>query len=702
MASCSKRFARVLADVRQDIDNFLDPAVLSLTDHNAKAAATASQAVAGESPVVEELRLEVLGLRGEGETLLAKFEDTHRDLESSRLASERRASQDASQLARLQQSQSELERDGRAKKRRAQEAEGEVLQLRGERDALACELTATQSEREELTEEGEGERRRLSDEVRRLNEDLATVRARSAAAAAAAAVPSAAAEVGGAAADKEALRAQVSCLQDEVASLQLVIEQAAPDRQLAAQLRQRHAEYEDELVDLRASKAEFIKLRSQTMRLEQEETKLRAALESRSNALGKAEEEAHGASLAKRDLAAFVAAASAMVAEQRTEGTEAPCSDAVPSPVDLRLAWARLQGEVSDLRRLNGECQQSLDQTKIRECRAQSELGQLRATVATTQARLEEQQLELRRAQDESAALTARTSVLRKAIASHTPGEAPVAAQVNAGEELRTQVETERRRAGDFQAAADSKQRAIDSLTAELSALRQEHTKLSEMEVKAGQFQRANEDLRRANGELERDQERLVADVEAAKREAGLVTRDYDPSTTKILHFRHGPGATFAAKGSDPEALRAEMATLRDELRRLRGDASGSATATGDLECRQATRQLERFKKATKKYVQDFREGTYRLLGWKVEMKGDGNAMKWHLTSIYQDGQELVFQLRPGEAGSSPQFDLLSTPWGEQLQADRHAMAYLEVYRSIPGFLAHITADLLSRHTIPG
>merc|ERR1719333_1738907 len=30
------------------------------------------------------------------------------------------------------------------------------------------------------------------------------------------------------------------------------------------------------------------------------------------------------------------------------------------------------------------------------------------------------------------------------------------------------------------------------------------------------------------------------------------------------------------------------------------------------------------------------------------------------------------------------QFDLLSTPWAEQLQADRHAMAYLEVYSSIP------------------
>merc|ERR1712113_839836 len=62
--------------------------------------------------------------------------------------------------------------------------------------------------------------------------------------------------------------------------------------------------------------------------------------------------------------------------------------------------------------------------------------------------------------------------------------------------------------------------------------------------------------------------------------------------------------------------------------------------------------------------------------GWKVEMKGEGSAMRWHLTSKLHD-EELVFQLRPPESGRGAEFDLLSTDWAERLQEDRQAMAYL-------------------------
>jgi mitotic spindle assembly checkpoint protein MAD1 len=308
-------------------------------------------------------------------------------------------------------------------------------------------------------------------------------------------------------------------------------------------------------------------------------------------------------------------------------------------------------------------------------------------------------ELELRRSKEESAALAARADVLRQAISQHNPGEVPASVQASDG--LQELLDREKQQSADVQKMAEAKQLTIESLTAELNALRQEYSRLSDVEVKAAQQHRANEELRKANQDLEHEQDRLVQELEAARREVpmGAPVRDFDPTTTKVLHFRYGPGVVFPARGSGQEEV---IASLREEIRCLRAESGGSS-ATGDLEGRQASRQLERFKKATKKYVQDFREGTYNLLGWKVEMKGDGKAMKWHLTSSYQEGQELVFQLRPGEAGAPPEFDLLSTPWGEQLQADnKEAMAYLEVYRSIPGFLASITADLLSRHTIPG
>lgn len=217
-----------------------------------------------------------------------------------------------------------------------------------------------------------------------------------------------------------------------------------------------------------------------------------------------------------------------------------------------------------------------------------------------------------------------------------------------------------------------------------------------------------NSELWNSNQELEKRQAQLAANANAVQRapvETGQGGADFDAKTTKIVHLQRGPKdaptGEAAAKGSAAlsEAL-SDNAALREELAQLRAAKAGAApAAAGDLERQQALRQLERFKKATKKYVTDFREGIYGLLGWKVEMKGEGASAHWHLTSRFQEGQELVFQLRPVDVGRPAVFDLLCTPWGEQLQGDRQAMAYLEVYSSIPGFLAHVTMDLLTQKT---
>merc|ERR1719163_696500 len=165
---------------------------------------------------------------------------------------------------------------------------------------------------------------------------------------------------------------------------------------------------------------------------------------------------------------------------------------------------------------------------------------------------------------------------------------------------------------------------------------------------------------------------------------AGLSEEGFGAGSVKVLHLLRGPGAAYAGGLSRTAA---ELSRAGDE-------------ALGDFERAQAVRQLERFKKATKKYVQDFREGIYGLLGWKVEMKGDGNVMQWHLTSKFQADSELIFKLRPAGDGRPAEFDLLASPWAEQLQKDRQAMAYLEIYKSVPGFLSQVTADLVAQKTL--
>jgi hypothetical protein len=179
--------------------------------------------------------------------------------------------------------------------------------------------------------------------------------------------------------------------------------------------------------------------------------------------------------------------------------------------------------------------------------------------------------------------------------------------------------------------------------------------------------------------ELRSERDRLDAFAEE------VALKKADVGDCKVLHLLRRPGEVGAA---------AEVAAVARPL---------AATLDGDLEKAQALRQLERFKRATKKYIQDFREGICGLLGWKVEMRGDkSNTMRWHLTSRYNDGQELIFQLRPEGTEHGAEYDFLASDWAEQLQEDRDAMACLDVYKSVPGLLAHLTSDLLAQRTLQG
>jgi len=391
----------------------------------------------------------------------------------------------------------------------------------------------------------------------------------------------------------------------------------------------------------------------------------------------------------------------------------------------LSMAWARLQTEVGALRRRQAELQQELERSEQRGRQVQAEFTGARSETASGQAKIEELQLDLRRARDEAAVHQAQVAALREAISRASKGGTASAAEGQAAEvgALTTQLEAAQRQASNFKTIAQARQKAAEEKDRELEVARAEGLRLADAEAKVAKLERVNAELWSANRVLEQQQERLAAELEERDARATCDDCDFDPRTTKILHLARGPDGRLAsgglsssraaaavaatmAPGGDADgeqqqqqllvALRAENAALREELQR--GPApTRAAAAAGDLGRKQAERQLDRFKKATRKYVQDFREGIHGLFGWKVEMKGEGSAMRWHLSSRYLgEGQELVFQLRPATAGRAAEFDLLATEWAEQLQEDRQAMAYLEVYGSIPGFLASVTTDLLS------
>ncbi|CAE7414464.1 MAD1L1 [Symbiodinium natans] len=448
-------------------------------------------------------------------------------------------------------------------------------------------------------------------------------------------------------ADHEPLTSRIAELEQEVLALRMLLKEWWPEKELAAQLQGKHLELDQELQQLHSTRSDLLAAQARMSDLEQSQASLKDALEARDAAL----QEAQGAELAKKDLIAL----QDVVVEILTTAKE--CRSDVPNKptaANLGLAWSFLQSRLAKENQNCMQAQRQLDEAANVQKDMQIELSKLRVEAA----RCEELKGQLQDAQ----------SNIQRLMAGKSDGsdERPATA-----EPMLEPVELQR------QVAA--KQQAIDAIAKEAELLRSQVSKLMDVEGRARKLERVNAELWEANQELESRVERLetLENANAANADADA---DFDPRTTKVLHLARGPSGPVEA----------------------RVDARSSGDAAGDLEQQQASRQLDRFKKAMRKYVQEFREGIYHLLGWKVEMKGDGTSMRWHLTSRYHEGQELVFQLRPanaGPAGHPAEFDLLGTAWAEQLQGDRQAMAYLEVYSSIPGFLAHVTVDRLAQQT---
>merc|ERR1719171_1285326 len=141
-------------------------------------------------------------------------------------------------------------------------------------------------------------------------------------------------------------------------------------------------------------------------------------------------------------------------------------------------------------------------------------------------------------------------------------------------------------------------------------------------------------------------------------------------------------------KSSTADELKQEYRSLKEEVQRLEVSQKALAGDDGseeDLEARrlEAEQQLERYKRATKLNIQDFREGIYLLMGWKVDQRGSGKEVRWHLTSKYQPDKELAFG-RGSSSGGEASVNLLNTPWAEELQRSPADMAFLEERSSVP------------------
>jgi len=536
------------------------------------------------------------------------------------------------------------------KKRRVSEVEDELAQLRREKDALALDLQET---RERCQRELKAVQL-SSEEYRRDCQQKESIIARLESQIDARLPPPHP--------QNEPVRdSRTAELEEEVLALRMLLKEWCPEHGLASQLRSKHLVLEKQLHESQAAEKELALARQKALTLEQENASFRAALEVSELALKDLKGTATECTSARKDLAGHQDVAAEIIqAAQSLFDFEA----AEPTPMNLRLAWSQLQSSWAKDTHRNMQLQRQLDGAAEQHKKMQAEVSKLRAEMHCEETQQREAKRKLQESNDAIQNLSAQNSVLRDALAGK--GENPPPSSVM---ESVQQIQT---------SASEGSSQAVDALKKDVQSLRAEVCRLLDVESKAKKLERVNAELWQANKELEK--KTMEKDEPDEVGTVGMGTGDFDSRSTKVLHLLRGP------LGQGWQGSRCEL-------------SSQLQAGSGDLEQQQAARQLERYKKAMKKYVQEFREGLYHLLGWKVEMRGDGTSLRWHLTSRYQEGQELVFQLRPAQTGLPAEFDLLGTPWAEQLQSDRQAMAYLEVYSSIPGFLAHVTADRLAQQT---
>ena len=630
-----------LQEVCHDIDHFLDPAIESLDSHRSSGPSAGTKETRKETKALSKGQetLEIQRLSRRNEDLKQQLEDCQHELKT-RLQPKL--------LREAEAKREDMDADAnlaKVKKRRLSEMENELAKLRQERDLLACELKEAQEGRHRE----EASRLKASEECRKQEDDLKSI------------ISSLESELQHfkqlqlpISTNPDAWKARVSELEQEVFYLRLLLKDWYPEHELASQLRNKHVEFENQLRESQKAVEDLLHARERILTLDQEKVSLQADLEVREASLKQCKDAASESTRAKQDQALYQASiADILHTARQLEGDGATAMVTVdPTPANLRMAWSRLHShwtkEAHKIFSLEQKVRDGADQQN----QTKAEMSKVQIDLSFAHLHSKELEAKLKESEDLVQNLQAQNSVLREALAGKQ-------LKLPEGEDLKTKASTAANSSAQLQ---EAQQEAVEVIKREAAVLKEEVGRLADVERKLHKVEGVNAELWQANKELERRIVQLQSqEVDAA--------HDYDPRTTKILHLMRGP---------------------QDE-------AAGSGI---DLEQQQAARQLERYKKATKKYVSEFREGLYHLLGWKVEMRGDGNSLRWHLTSRYgQVRQELVFQLRPGRSGQPAEFDLLGTPWAEQLQTDRQAMAYLEVYNSIPGFLAHVTVDRLAQQT---
>lgn len=214
--------------------------------------------------------------------------------------------------------------------------------------------------------------------------------------------------------------------------------------------------------------------------------------------------------------------------------------------------------------------------------------------------------------------------------------------------------------------------------------------------------------LRQKIEELEAERSRLEEqnNILEMRLEKHNLQGDYDPTKTKVMHFKMNPASLAKQQQvEDVQQLREQCKQLQERVQVLQAGGAvpaekGGVNLPSSQEVMDLRKQMEsaelknqRLKEVFKDKIQEFRAVCYTLTGYQIDITTEN---QYQLSSMYAEHKDdrLLFKANNQTGGS---MQLLETDFSRTL----HELIDLHLFHqnSIPAFLSAVTLDLFSRQT---
>jgi len=192
-------------------------------------------------------------------------------------------------------------------------------------------------------------------------------------------------------------------------------------------------------------------------------------------------------------------------------------------------------------------------------------------------------------------------------------------------------------------------------------------------------------------------------EAERYELELRLSRGEFNPQTTKVLHFKANPVAMagMSALAKEAEELRSEATGLREAMQKLK-DGTVTSGAEADIAVLQSKvaelqKREQRLMTVFRRQIRVFREACHKIFGYNIEMTEgeDGNAT-FKLTSDYAAKSNDTFIFKFDDKAS--EVSLVPSPFVQVSDIKRSVETFVERCKSIPAFIGNHTVEMFNKH----